>query len=423
MPKALPAQPHIEWLRKAAKARLTELRARDPAAKLHQAQCDIANEYGFKSWRALKTHVDATSLDGRIVAAAVTGNTSELAHLLTRHPDKLGITGGPWDWPLLHLAAGNGHLDCVELLLARGCDIHRRDRVDNATALHCAAAGGHLEVVQRLVALGSDVQGEGDDHQMGVLGWATCLGQVHEPVASYLLSKGARLGIFSAIALDRGEDVRRIVRADPNELKRQMSRNEHGRYPLHHAVHYKRPAMVSLLLDLGADPNVADRTGATPIAYARGAADDNGIVKILIDHGGRLDLIGALMLRRYADAEVLLVADPARVGSQGRDTIALHLAVDRQDHQALRWLIAHGVDVDAKRTIYECNQTALHMCAERGLVESARQLLEAGADTRILDDKYEADALGWAVHCKQPEMAELIRGRRAALELNRASRQ
>ena len=416
MPKALPAQPHIDWLKKIAKARLQELRANDPATKLHQAQLDTAKDYGFKSWRALKAHVDATSLDGRIVTSAVTGNANELARLLTLHPGKLNISGGPWDWPLLHLAADTGHLKCVELLLELGYDIQRRDRVDNATALHCAAAGGHLDVVKRLIELGSDVHGDGDDHQMGVLGWATCLRQVHEEVASYLLLNGAQLHIFSAVALNRSEDVRRMVQADPQQLLQRMSRNEHGRYPLHHAVHYNRPAMVNLLLKLGADPNVQDRTGATPIVYANQAAVESGIVEILIDGGGRLDMMGALMLKRYEDAEALLVEDPERLGPRGCDTIALHRAIDRQDHQAVRWLIAHGVDINAKRTIYECNQTALHMCAERGLVGSARQLLEAGADTTILDDKFESDALGWAVYCKQPKMAELVRAHRAASE-------
>jgi hypothetical protein len=40
--KALPAQPHIDWLKKTAKVRLAELRVSDPTAKLHQAQRDIA---------------------------------------------------------------------------------------------------------------------------------------------------------------------------------------------------------------------------------------------------------------------------------------------------------------------------------------------------------------------------------------------
>jgi ankyrin repeat protein len=268
-------------------------------------------------------------------------------------------------------------------------------------------------MVRRLAELGADIHGEGDDHQMGVLGWATCLQSVHEDVAAYLISKGARLNIFSAIALDRGDDVTAMVRADTAQLQRQMSRNEHRRGPLHHAVRCSRPAMVRLLLELGADPNAADSTGAAPLAYGRDAAAAVEIVAVLTGGGARLEMTGALMLGRYDDAAALLAEDPARIGPDGRDTIALHLAVDRQDHQALRWLIAHGADVNAKCTIYECRQTALHMCAERGLVEAARLLLAAGADTTIPDDKFKDDALGWAEHCRQPDIAALVRAHRA----------
>jgi len=81
----------------------------------------------------------------------------------------------------------------------------------------------------------------------------------------------------------------------------------------------------------------------------------------------------------------------------------------------VRWLIEHGVDVDAKRVLYDCNHTELHMCAERGLTEVAKELLQAGADTTILDDKFQADALGWAEYCKQPKVAKLIRAHRAGL--------
>src|SRR6476659_1865803 len=164
MPKALPAQPHIDWLKKTAKARLAELRASDPAAKLHQAQRSLAEEYGFKSWRALKAQVDATSLDGWIVAATLDGNVRELGRLLAEHPERIAITGGEWDRPLLHLAADRGHLAAVDLLLSRGFDMNARDRMDHASALHWAAQGGHLDVVERLVAAGADIDGEGDDH-------------------------------------------------------------------------------------------------------------------------------------------------------------------------------------------------------------------------------------------------------------------
>src|SRR5215470_2998701 len=145
MAKTLPSRPDIAWLKKASKERLAELRTRDAAAKLHQAQLEIARDYGFPSWRALKAHVDALSLDGQIIAAAVEGRAEDLDRLL------------------LHLAAEAGRLDCVEVLLRRGFDINRRDRFDRATALHWAAYEGRLAVVKRLLDTGADIDGEGDE--------------------------------------------------------------------------------------------------------------------------------------------------------------------------------------------------------------------------------------------------------------------
>src|SRR5688572_20259226 len=106
MPKTLPAHPHIDWLKKAAKQQLDELRGRDPSARLHHAQLAVATDYGFTSWRALKAHVDAQSIDGQIIAAARNGDARALDRLLAKHPRKITITGSDWDRPLLHIAAG-----------------------------------------------------------------------------------------------------------------------------------------------------------------------------------------------------------------------------------------------------------------------------------------------------------------------------
>lgn len=60
----------------------------------------------------------------------------------------------------------------------------------------------------------------------------------------------------------------------------------------------------------------------------------------------------------------------------------------------MRWLIDHGIDVNAKRKLWDCNQTALHVTAADGAVDIARLLLDAGGDPEIRDDKYESTALG-----------------------------
>ena len=76
MPQALPANPNLDWLKKTAKQRLVQLRTRQPDAKLHQAQFALARDYGFKSWRALKSHVGSIgpAFRDRVFEAARAGD-------------------------------------------------------------------------------------------------------------------------------------------------------------------------------------------------------------------------------------------------------------------------------------------------------------------------------------------------------------
>jgi hypothetical protein len=71
--RALPAQPNLEHLKNEAKQHLRALRGQDPRVQLTEAQLAIARDYGFGSWRALKTHVDEVTRK-RVFAAARAGD-------------------------------------------------------------------------------------------------------------------------------------------------------------------------------------------------------------------------------------------------------------------------------------------------------------------------------------------------------------
>jgi hypothetical protein len=280
----LPAQPHLDWLKRAAKDRLAELRETDASAKLHHAQSAVAKDYGFKSWRALKAHVDTASLDGQLIAAAVTGEATTLQRLLDAHPSKINVTGGKWNRPLLHLAAEAGHIACVDALIGRGVDVNQRDKLDNACALHWAASQGQMEMVKHLVGLGADVDGAGDEHEMNVIGWATLFQDVHGDVADFLMAQGATPTIFTSVALGRGDLVAALVKADPKLVVRRMSVFEDRRTLLHLAVLKNRADIVELLLTLGADPIARDDRGYTPL-NAVSPKSDSRIVAQLIAAG------------------------------------------------------------------------------------------------------------------------------------------
>jgi ankyrin repeat protein len=482
--QALPANPNLDWLRKAAKRRLSQLRARQPDAKLHQAQHAVANAYGFKSWRALKTHVDGINpgrerdrifaaaragdieavrraiasgfdpatadADGRtlhqvakelrheaiellvrdvqggnarpaeedqavrgILRAAQSGDVAALRTRLDAHPaliDALG-GGGFQKASALHLAVLSNQDDAVRLLIERGADLDRRDFPDNAAPLHFAAMHGDIETIRLLVEAGADVDGNGDDYALGVLGWATCFREVRQDVAGYLLDHGATLDIWSAIALDRADDLGAMIARDPTLLAARMTRNQHRRTPLHHAVAKNRLRIVRLLLARGAEPDARDATGASALTTAAQENADQSIVAALLAAGSSLDLLTAVNLGRHDAAQAMLRDDPARLGPDGADTIALHLAVNKKNLAAISWLIQHGVDVNAKRPMWDCNHTALHMTVESGAIDIARLLLDAGADPNIVDDKYHATALGWADFFGRKDFAELLRQR------------
>jgi ankyrin repeat protein len=328
----------------------------------------------------------------------------------------------------LHLAAR--HLAAVELLLDRGLDVNARERGDNTYAMHWAAAAGELAVVRRLADAGGDVIGEGDDHELSVIGWATCWhggdDAAHRAVAEFLVSRGARHHIFSAIAMDLEHEVRRIVRDDPSALSRRQSRNEDHRTPLHFAVLMNRPRMVDLLLALGADPLAVDGSGRPIAAYAATPQIDRGVMERIhvmvaaeltsADRGQRpprvtpMDLVAALTVGDLEMAE-RLVRDRADVIAPAGG--ALHLLAQRNDASALKWVIARGADVNGRWTSDGIELTALHLAAKAGHVETVRALLDAGADPAIHDTVHDSDAIGWATHFQHPEVVRMLEDHRA----------
>ena len=418
-------QLNLEWLRKQAKQYLAELKKTDPNAKLADAQLAVARENGFSSWRALKAHVDALSVEGQLFDAARRGDPITLIVLLQTHPDKLQAREEPYGFTLLHAAAREGQIYTVDVLLGAGLDPNVRETGDNTTPMHWAAAAGKLNIVQRLADFGGDVIGAGDDHEMGVIGWVSCWDgtddDAHRAVVDFLLSRGARHHIFSAIAMNLADEVRRIVAGTPAALSSRMSRNENHQSPLHFAVRRNRPEMVRLLVELGADPLIADGFGYPPAMYAETPDIDRPVIEAIrnltagellsADRGrratraGAMDLLAAVVLGDWTVATRLVGDNPELLRSGG----VLQLATKRGDARAVQWLLGHGADPNARWAHWDSDVTALHLAALANHPEIVPLLLEAGADPAIHDTKHDSDALGWAEFFNRREMVKLLR--------------
>jgi len=391
----LPETPNLEWLRKRAKHRLDELRKSNPDTQLADAQFDLARQYGFPSWRALKSHVDSLTIDGRLFEAARKGDINQLAALLDEHPDRLYARNKPYEHTLLHVAAHNGKLKAVDFLLKRGIDPNTREKGDNTYAMHWAAAAGHLDVVRRLADAGCDVIGEGDDHALGMIGWATgwdgCDDATHRAIADFLISRGARHHIYSAMSIGDEDEVRRIVAANPAQLERPQSHNEDFRRPLHFAVHGNLHPMVKLLLDLGADPLGTDASGQTAVAYAMTPEIARPVVEAIRDRTGPT-LLNSVAVGDWVSAKRLMRQNPEAVAREG----VLHLMAKTGNIAAVKWLLEQGADPNARWNHWSDLLTPLHLAILGNHLEVTRALLAAGADPTIRDTEHDSDALGWA---------------------------
>jgi len=118
-------------------------------------------------------------------------------------------------------------------------------------------------------------------------------------------------------------------------------------------------------------------------------------------------MVACLALADWDIAARLVRDDPSLLGSG-----ALHILSKRGDAPAVRWLLDHGADPNARWMHWDAEVTPLHLTAFSNDLDTARALLTAGADPRIRDSKHDGDAIGWAEHFGRVELLELLRASR-----------
>ena len=213
MPTPLPESPNLDWLRKQAKRRLEELQRSQPSAQLADAQYALAKEHGFSSWRALKAHIDSLTLDGQLVDAAKTGTIDFLREALDGTLKSCICARNRTSGRSCIWQPTTASSPIVEFLLSRGLDVNTLEKGTTPTPCTGRRRPVIAAVVRHLADAGGDVIGHGDDHELEVIGWATCWDgcddEAHRAVVKELVSRGARHHIFSAVAMNLAGEVRR----------------------------------------------------------------------------------------------------------------------------------------------------------------------------------------------------------------------
>lgn len=172
----------------------------------------------------------------QLIIAANDGDLKSLESLLVNGAD-MNDVDDEFGRTALHFAAFNGHLDCIKLLIEKGCAIDAKDK-DGSTPLQRAASNNCFDCVQLLVESGAEINTV-NDKGLSVIHDATL--ESSFDMIAYLMSKGARL--------------------DDNQKT--------GYSMLHYAVLNGKTEVVDLFIRKGIDPKKPNFNGETPLDLAR----------------------------------------------------------------------------------------------------------------------------------------------------------
>jgi ankyrin repeat protein len=445
MKRELPPRPNLEQLKNQAKTLLKAHRAADAVAldrireshprlrnstaadiasfplTLADAQRVIAGEYGFTTWAQLKARVATQGPKGSVSEvvealrqAAGNGDLERLKELLDAHPELIDEPGGPGVRTALHQAVFGKSEAAASLLLERGANPNIRCEGDNAYPLHFAVEKNLVSIIHLLVEHGADTVGEGDYHELGVIGWASAWDDIpaDPETVKYLLAHGARHNIFSAVAMGDTEAIRELTRRTPADLEKRMNGTLMRRMPLHLAVVKSQTDSLTTLLDLGANTESLDEAGLTALDLAA-LLDERNFATILLERGAKVRLPSAIALGRTRDIERLLRRDPGALKPGGRWGNLIVRAAERSSGEVVEALIAAGASVNIKdnpKTSIDSTwgYTPLHGAAWHGNLGAIEVLMRHGADVTAREEKYHGTPSGWADYAGHVEARNLI---------------
>eukprot|EP01059_Diplonema_ambulator_P018012 TRINITY_DN3017_c0_g1_i2.p1 TRINITY_DN3017_c0_g1~~TRINITY_DN3017_c0_g1_i2.p1 ORF type:complete len:802 (+),score=150.98 TRINITY_DN3017_c0_g1_i2:38-2443(+) len=202
------------------------------------------------------------------------------------------------DAALACAAASKGDIEMLKTLKASGTDIKAPD-YDHRTALHLAAEEGHLECVKYLISEGFDLNVH---DRWGTTPLSGAEQARKDDVASFLRTAGGKLtgelGVLPQLSFRKSpadDLITAAAKGDVAELKRLLAKGANvnktdydQRSALHLAAEEGHYEVVKLLIKHKADLNVKDRWGVTPL---RGALRNthNNIADYLKDCGASTD--------------------------------------------------------------------------------------------------------------------------------------
>ncbi len=279
----------------------------------------------------------------------------------------------------IHTAAREGDVNTVLQFLSAGNDVNTKDE-RGFTPLLWAVYGGHLDMIELLIDRGADVM-----YKHAAFGSAADLSfhgecqRGYSGVTEYLVSKGVAFDpngigprglnrLRVAVMLGGTDMVRWLI---DREADVDAASPRDGRVALLWAAQKGHLDIVIALIDAGANVDVVDSTGITPIQWAveNGHVD---VVESLLNAGARLDL------RETTSGQGLM----HKVSIYGHVDIA-------------RLLLTNGTEVNPKDN---SQNTPIYYACKYGNEQLAGLLVNKGAHIDDCGDKN----FGWSPFLARP---------------------
>ena len=260
--------------------------------------------------------------------------------------------------PLLHVALHFGLGLCAAHVLARGASASELCE-SGGTPMAYAALGGNVAAGELLLQHGASVDSVDASGNTPLM---HCSAEGHKGFTEFLLKHGADVDVCA----------------------------EDGTTALHYAVQSEDADLCKMLVQHGVPLDAVDEDGRT--ALAESLSVDPAVCQVMIDAGAQLDVANDVgcspLLSACADGLLEFVKILLDAGAQLRVTddgfTALMLAAEGGHVETVRHLLGcQGVDVNEQGTN---DHTALHRAATQTHAEVVKLLLRHGADKALRDN-------------------------------------